>query len=60
MQYANVGYTAIYVLRGAITVAAALFAWRVFPHFKDDVIQESRLFYVENIGFLRFDLFSRS
>lgn len=44
MQYANVGYTAIYTLSGAITVAAALFAWRVFPHFKDDVIQENRLF----------------
>ncbi|WP_442765318.1 MFS transporter [Sulfurospirillum cavolei] len=44
MQYANVGYTAIYALSGAITVAAALFAWRVFPHFKDDVIQENRLF----------------
>ncbi len=44
MQYANIGYTAIYALSGAITVAAALFAWRVFPHFKDDVIQENRLF----------------
>jgi len=44
MQYANVGYTAIYALSGAITVAAALFAWKVFPHFKDDVIQENRLF----------------
>ena len=44
MQYANVGYTAIYALSGAITVAAALFAWRVFPHFTVDVIQENRLF----------------
>jgi len=44
MRYADVGYTAIYALSGAVTVAAALLAWKAFPHFKDDVIQENRLF----------------
>ncbi len=44
MRYADVDYTVIYALSGAITVAAALLAWKAFPHFKDDVIQENRLF----------------
>lgn len=44
MQFLHVGYTAIYVLSGSFTVVIALLAWKTFPHFKDDVMQETKLF----------------
>jgi hypothetical protein len=44
MQCLHVGYTAIYCLSGGITVVIAFWAWSSFPHFKDDVLQETKLF----------------
>lgn len=44
MQIFNVGYLVVYVLSGGITILLAIIAWMGFEHFKDDVVQETRLF----------------
>ncbi|MEZ7934121.1 MAG: MFS transporter [Sulfurospirillum sp.] len=44
MQIFNVGYLIVYVLSGGITILLAIIAWMGFEHFKDDVVQETRLF----------------
>ena len=44
MQILNIGYIAVYVFSGGVTMLLALIAWMGFGHFKDDVVQETRLF----------------
>lgn len=44
MKFLDVGYIGIYVLSGGITMFLALVAWLGFEHFKDDVVQETKLF----------------
>lgn len=44
MQIFNVGYIAVYLFSGGITILLAVIAWMGFEHFKDDVVQETRLF----------------
>lgn len=44
MQLFDVGYTTVYLLSGSLTMLLALIAWVGFEHFKDDVVQESKLF----------------
>lgn len=44
MQMFNVGYLVVYVLSGGMTILLAIIAWMGFEHFKDDVVQETRLF----------------
>lgn len=44
MKIFDVGYSAVYVLSGGITILFALMAWLGFEHFKDDVVQETKLF----------------
>ena len=44
MKIFNVGYNAVYLLSGGITMLLALIAWLGFEHFKDDVVQETKLF----------------
>ncbi|WP_041957689.1 MFS transporter [Sulfurospirillum arsenophilum] len=44
MKIFDVGYIAVYVLSGGITMLLALVAWVGFEHFKDDVVQETKLF----------------
>lgn len=44
MKIFDVGYIAIYVLSGGITMLLAVIAWVGFEHFKDDVVQETKLF----------------
>jgi len=44
MHIFNIGYIAVYVLSGGITMLLAILAWVGFEHFKDDVVQETRLF----------------
>lgn len=44
MQIFNVGYLVVYVFSGGITILLAIIAWMGFEHFKDDVVQETRLF----------------
>ncbi len=44
MQFFDVGYKSIYLLSGGITILIALVVWANFPHFKDDVLQETKLF----------------
>jgi len=44
MQFFDVGYKSIYLLSGGITIFIALVVWANFPHFKDDVLQETKLF----------------
>lgn len=44
MQIFNVGYIAVYLFSGGITMLLAVIAWMGFEHFKDDVVQETRLF----------------
>ena len=40
----DVSYLAVYVLSGGITMLFAIVAWLGFEHFKDDVVQETKLF----------------
>ena len=44
MKFLDVGYIVIYVLCGGLTMGLALVAWMGFEHFKDDVVQETKLF----------------
>ena len=44
MKFLNFEYQSIYLLSGGITIFLALIAWLGFEHFKDDVIQETKLF----------------
>jgi len=44
MQLLHVSYEALYILFGGITIALGIVAWRGFEHFRDDVVQETRLF----------------
>ena len=44
MQILNIGYIAVYVFSGGVTMLLAVIAWMGFEHFKDDVVQETRLF----------------
>lgn len=44
MHFLHVGYLAIYVLSGGVTIVIACVVWYVFPYFKDDVLQENKLF----------------
>lgn len=44
MKIFDVGYIAVYVLSGGITIVFAIVAWLGFEHFKDDVVQETKLF----------------
>lgn len=44
MKIFDVGYIAVYVLSGGVTMLLALVAWVGFEHFKDDVVQETKLF----------------
>lgn len=44
MQMFNVGYLVVYVLSGGMTILLAIIAWMGFEHFKDDVVQETKLF----------------
>ena len=44
MNTLHVDYTLLYFLFGGITIALSVVAWRSYTHFKDDVIQETRLF----------------
>jgi len=44
MKYLGVGYVGIYVLSGGVTMFLAFIAWLGFEHFKDDVLQETKLF----------------
>lgn len=44
MQFLHVSYEVLYVLFGGITIFLGIVAWRGFEHFKDDVVQETKLF----------------
>ena len=44
MQLLHVSYEALYILFGGITIALGIVAWKEFEHFRDDVVQETRLF----------------
>ncbi len=44
MQYLELSYKNIYLLFGGATMILSLIAWREFHLFKDDVIQETKLF----------------
>jgi len=44
MKFFDVGYVGIYVLSGGLTMFLAFVAWLGFEHFKDDVLQETKLF----------------
>lgn len=44
MKFLDFGYQTIYLLSGGITIILAIIAWWGFEHFKDDVIQEKKLF----------------
>ena len=44
MKFLDFGYQSIYLLSGGITIILAIVAWWGFEHFKDDVIQEKKLF----------------
>jgi len=44
MKVFNVGYMTVYVLSGGLTMLLAIVAWVGFEHFKDDVVQETKLF----------------
>ena len=44
MQFLNFGYQSIYMLSGGLTIVLAIIAWLGFEHFKDDVVQETKLF----------------
>lgn len=44
MQFLHVSYEVLYILFGGITITLSIVAWRGFEHFKDDVVQETKLF----------------
>jgi len=44
MQFFHLEYRTIYFFAGSITVILGLILWVSFPHFKDDVLQEKKLF----------------
>jgi len=44
MQFLDFGYQSIYMLSGGFTIFIAIIAWLGFEHFKDDVVQETKLF----------------
>ena len=44
MQFLYVSYEVLYILFGGITITLGIVAWRGFEHFKDDVVQETKLF----------------
>ena len=44
MQFLDFGYQSIYMLSGGLTIVLAIIAWLGFEHFKDDVVQETKLF----------------
>lgn len=44
MQFLDFGYESIYMLSGGLTIILAIVAWLGFEHFKDDVVQETKLF----------------
>lgn len=44
MQLLHVSYEALYILFGGITIALGIVAWKGFEHFRDDVVQETKLF----------------
>jgi len=44
MQLYHVSYEMLYILFGGITILLSVVAWRGFEHFKEDVIQEKKLF----------------
>jgi len=44
MQLFHLEYHSIYFITGSITVILGLILWVSFPHFKDDVMQEKKLF----------------
>ncbi|WP_263832940.1 MFS transporter [Sulfurospirillum oryzae] len=44
MKFFDVGYMGIYLLSGGATIFLAFVAWLGFEHFKDDVVQETKLF----------------
>ena len=44
MEFLDFGYKSIYMLSGGLTIVLAIIAWLGFEHFKDDVVQETKLF----------------
>ncbi len=44
MQLYHVSYEMLYILFGGITILLSVVAWRGFEHFKEDVVQEKKLF----------------
>jgi len=44
MELYHVSYEMLYILFGGITIFLGCVAWRGFEHFKDDVVQEKKLF----------------
>ena len=44
MEFLDFGYKSIYMLSGGLTIVLAIIAWLGFEHFKDDVVQERKLF----------------
>ncbi len=44
MKIFDIGYLTVYVLSGGITMLLAIVTWIGFEHFKDDVVQETKLF----------------
>jgi hypothetical protein len=44
MQLYHVSYEILYILFGGITILLGVVAWRGFEHFKEDVVQEKKLF----------------
>jgi hypothetical protein len=44
MQLYHVSYEMLYILFGGITILLGVVAWRGFEHFKEDVVQEKKLF----------------
>jgi hypothetical protein len=43
MKLYSFSYESVYLFFGGITFIIGILAWIVFPHFKDDVVQEKRL-----------------
>jgi len=43
MKFYNIEYKYVYLIFGAITLLLGIFAWILFEHFKDDVVQENKL-----------------
>ena len=43
MRFYSAEYKSIYLIFGGITVVIALFSWMYFEHFKDDVVQETKI-----------------